>query len=94
MTKQAAFGTELDVGTAQVETAVVVGTITGDGDATFTATAAGMNGGSPVAVAVAVLTDDTPDAVATKARTALAADSDVGAFFFVEECLLDSLAFT
>jgi len=69
-------------GTEQVETAVIVGTITGSGNATVTVTAAGMNG-SPKAVSVAVLVDDTAADVAGKIRVALAADADVGDFFTV-----------
>lgn len=54
MTKYDAFGITLGQGTCQVETAVIVGTITGDGNATFTLTKAGMTG-SPIATSVAVL---------------------------------------
>jgi phage tail sheath gpL-like len=82
MTKYPAFNAELDIGTPQVETAVVVGTITGDGNATFTVTAAGMTG-SPKAKSVAVLTGDTADTVATKAIAVLAADSDITDMFDV-----------
>jgi len=62
---------------AQVETATVVGTITGDGNATVIVTSAGMTG-SPKTVNVAVLTDDTPAEVAVKIQTALIADDDIG----------------
>ena len=78
MSKYAAFNSQLNVGTAQVETAVIVGTITGDGDATFTITHAGMTG-SPKAVSVAVLENDTPTNVATKAAAELNSDSDINA---------------
>lgn len=67
-------------GVAQVETAVVVGTITGSGNATFTVTS-GIVTGSPVAVSVAVLVDDTPTIVATKAATAINANAAISAHF-------------
>lgn len=67
-------------GVAQVETAVIVGTITGSGDATFTITS-GLVTGSPLAVSVAVLEDDTPAIVATKAAAALNATAAVSAHF-------------
>lgn len=69
-------------GVYQVETAVVVGTITLAGDATFTVTAAGMTN-SPKAISVAVALNDTAAQVAGKARVALAADVDVVAMFSV-----------
>ena len=69
-------------GVYQVETAIVVGTITLAGDAKFTETAAGM-AGSPKDVSVAVALNDTAAQVAAKARTALAADADVAAMFGV-----------
>lgn len=69
-------------GVYQVETAVVVGTITLAGDATFTVTAAGMTG-SPKDISVAVALNDTASQVAAKARAALAADADVAALFSV-----------
>jgi hypothetical protein len=69
-----------DGGTCQVETATVVGTITGDGNASFTLTAAGMTG-SPITESVAVLTDDTPAEVATKAVTQLNTNSNITDLF-------------
>ncbi len=69
-------------GTLQVETATAVGTITGSGNATVTVTAYGMNN-SPKAVSVAVTNADTAATWAGKVRTALAADTDVNAFFSV-----------
>lgn len=69
-------------GTAQVETATIVGTIVNPGNATITVTAAGMTN-SPKAVSVAVLGTDDASAVAGKCRTALGADPDVSAFFTV-----------
>ena len=70
MSKYDALGTTLGQGTVQIETAVIVGTITGDGNATFTLTKAGMTG-SPIATSVAVLNGDTPGVVATKAAAAM-----------------------
>jgi len=69
-------------GVYQVETAVVVGTITLGGNAKFTVTAAGM-AGSPKDILVAVALNDTAAQVAAKARAALAADADVAAMFSV-----------
>jgi len=57
-------------GVAQVETATIVGTITVSGNATFTITSALVTG-SPLAVSVAVLVDDTPTIVAAKAAVTL-----------------------
>jgi hypothetical protein len=57
-------------GVAQVETATIVGTITGSGNATFTITSALVTG-SPLAVSVAVLVDDTATIVAAKAAVTL-----------------------
>jgi hypothetical protein len=67
-------------GVAQVETAVIVGTITGSGNATLTITS-GLVAGSPLAVPVAVLENDTPTIVATKAVTALNANAAISAHF-------------
>src|SRR4030067_165401 len=82
MPKYAAYGATLGMGTRQVETANVVGTITGSGNATFTVTAPGM-GGTPKAVLVAVLLNDVADTVAEKARAALILDADVIAWYEV-----------
>ena len=67
-------------GVAQVETAVIVGTITGSGNATFTITSALVTG-SPLAVSVAVLVTDTAAIVATKAAATLNANAAVSAHF-------------
>lgn len=78
MTKSAAFGTKLQMGIRQVETATIVGTVTGNGDASFTLTKAGMTGsGTPFSVAV--LNGDVPATVATKAVAVMLADSDITA---------------
>lgn len=75
----------VSTGVLQQETASIVedvlGTLTA-GNATVTVTAAGMPN-SPKAVVVALATNDSQNAVATKVRAALAADSNVGAFFTV-----------
>jgi phage tail sheath gpL-like len=67
-------------GVAQVETAQIVGTITQSGDATFTITSAIVTG-SPLAVSVAVLVDDTATIVAAKAAVVLNANVAVSAHF-------------
>lgn len=69
-------------GQKQVETATIVGTITGDGDATVIVTADGLTG-SPITLNIAVLNLDTASAVATKIRTALNANSDITDFFTI-----------
>ena len=69
-------------GTLQVETATIVGTITGNGNASVTVTAAGMTG-STIALSVAVLNGDTPTVSAGKIRTALNANVNIAAFFTV-----------
>jgi hypothetical protein len=66
----------------QVETATVLGAVTGSGNATVIITAAGMVN-SPKTISVAVLNLDADSAVATKIRTALNADSDVTNFFTI-----------
>lgn len=69
-------------GVLQVETAVVVGTITTAGNVEVIVTAAGMTG-SPKTINVAVALDDDASAVAGKIRAALAADTEVSAMFSV-----------
>lgn len=66
-------------GTKQVETATIVGTITGDGDATVTVTGAALVG-SPIVLSVPVLNGDTPTVTAGKIRTALNANSAITDF--------------
>ncbi|HEU4341002.1 MAG TPA: hypothetical protein VFU31_05475 [Candidatus Binatia bacterium] len=66
--------------TKQVETATVVGTITGTGNASVTVTARGMNG-SPKTISVAVTSGDTASLVGAAIRLALATDADVAALF-------------
>lgn len=67
-------------GVAQVETATVAGTVTGDGNATFTITSALVTG-SPLAVSVPVLNGDTATTVATKAAAVLNANAAVLAHY-------------
>lgn len=80
--KYAAFGVALTAGIQQVETAVIVGTITGSGNATVITTAAGMTG-SPITTSVAVLINDTADTVATKIAAALNNVANITAKFKV-----------
>ena len=67
-------------GVAQVETITIVGTITGSGNATFTITSALVTG-SPLAVSVGVLVDDTPTIVAAKAAVTLNATAAIAAHY-------------
>ena len=69
-------------GTRQVETATIVGTVTGDGDATVTITGDGLTG-SPLVLQVAVLNTDTASVVAGKIRTALNADVNIATYAVV-----------
>lgn len=75
-------------GVAQVETAAIVGTITGSGNATFTITSALVTG-SPLAVSVAVLVDDTATIVATKAAVTLNANAAVSAHYTATSLVAD-----
>lgn len=65
-----AYGTALQIGTSQVETAVIVGTITGTGNATVTTTDA-ILAGSPLDTVVAVVNGDLPSESAAKMATAM-----------------------
>jgi len=69
-----------DTGTNQIETATIVGTVTGDGNATVILTAAGMTG-SPISKSVALLLNDTPTQSAAKIVTALIADANITTLF-------------
>jgi hypothetical protein len=69
-------------GTKQVETATVVGTVTGDGDASVVVTSAIVTG-SPLTVAVPVLNTDTAEVVAGKIRAALTANPHIATKFTV-----------
>lgn len=71
-------------GTAQVETAVIVGTVGGSGAGNVTVTVTSpLLPSSPKAISVAVANNDTASQVATKIRTALNADPEVGDHFDV-----------
>jgi hypothetical protein len=80
--KNVVMSTPFDI--AQVETATLVGTITGAGDITVTITSA-IVVGSPLAVQVAVLVDDTPSDVAEKIRVALQIESAVSTHYVVSK---------
>jgi len=67
-------------GVAQVESTPIVGTISGDGNATFTITGAGITG-SPVAISVPVLNGDTPTVTAAKAAVVVNANAAVSALY-------------
>jgi len=69
-------------GTAQVETATVVGTITTAGNATVIVTASGMTG-TPVTLTVAVALNDTATLAAGKIRAAMALDAGIAAWFYI-----------
>lgn len=72
MTKSAAFGTVLNMGTGrhQIETATLVGTITNPGDINFVITAAGM-AGSPLTLVITVANGNA-STVAASVRTFIA----------------------
>ena len=77
-------------GVAQVETTPIVGTITGDGNATFTITGAGITG-SPVAISVPVLNGDTPTVVAAKAAVMINANAAVSALYIASSSVANFL---
>lgn len=83
MTKEAAFGTIFNIGTRQVETAVIVGTVEDAGNATVTVTATTLVAESPVETVVALLSGDTPDVVAAKFATALNLDATLTDHFII-----------
>lgn len=67
-------------GVQQVETAVIVGTITTAGNATLTVTGAGITG-SPIALSVALALDDTATLAAAKMAVALNANAAISALY-------------
>ena len=69
-------------GQLQVETATVLGAVTGSGNATVIVTAAGMTG-SPITLNVAVLNLDSAVVVAGKIRAAMLLNANIIAFFSV-----------
>ena len=82
MAKYSAFGTTLGRGLAQIETATVVGAVTGSGNATVVVTAAGMTG-TPITLSVAVLNGDTASTVGRKIKSAAALNVNIAAYFVV-----------
>lgn len=80
--KYSAFGIALLVGTSQVETATVSGTITGDGNVAVIITD-NILGGSPLTTNVDVVTGDTADTVATKIVAGLKAVGAITTVFDV-----------
>lgn len=82
MSKYSAFNSQLNIGTAQTEYATIVcdtaDGITGSGNATFTVTHPSV-AGSPLATSVALLEDDLPADVVTKAVAALNAVGAINA---------------
>lgn len=82
MTNVAAFGTVLKIGTAQVETAVVVVTTITAGNANFILTASGMTN-SPITTSVALANNDIASTVARKAAVQMNLDSDITGFFTI-----------
>lgn len=82
MGKISSFGTTLEFGVAQVETATVIGTVTGSGNATVVTTCTGMTG-SAITTNVAVLNGDSASAVAVKIAAALNLVANITAKFAV-----------
>jgi hypothetical protein len=82
MAKNDAYGTQLKMGTNQVETAVVVITAVTAGNSNWTLTASGMTG-SPITTVVALANGDSADTVATKAAAGMNLDSDITDLFSV-----------
>jgi hypothetical protein len=73
---------EAGVGTRQVETTTAAGTASTSANLNAIVTAAGLTG-SPITVAVAITSGDTPAVWAGKVRTALRANSVINSFFEV-----------
>lgn len=82
MAKDDAYGTQLKIGTNQVETAVVVVTTVTAGNSNWILTASGMTG-SPITTVVALANDDSDNTVATKAAVGMNLDSDITDLFSV-----------
>jgi predicted secreted protein len=78
-----AYGTQFQVGTAQVETAVIVGTGNSASTVDVTFTASGMVG-SPITDNVTIVTGDTAADMAQKIATQMNADSNITALFRIE----------
>lgn len=78
-----AFGAAFQVGTAQVETAIIVGTGNSASTLDVTFTASGMTG-SPILDNVTIVTNDTAADLAQKVATQMNADSNITALFRIE----------
>jgi hypothetical protein len=76
-------GTILKYGIKQVETATVVGTISGSGNVTATITGAGITG-SPITLNVAVLNGDSANIVAQKIRDAMNLNANITSVYKVD----------
>ena len=83
MAKDDAYGTQLKIGTNQIETAIVVldGTVSG-GTTNWILTATGMTG-SAITTVVTTVTNDTASMVAARAVTAMNLDANITALFSV-----------
>jgi sulfate adenylyltransferase subunit 1 (EFTu-like GTPase family) len=68
-----------DLPIRQVEVMTIVGTVTGAGNASVTATATGLTG-SPIVFNVAVVVGDTPSQIAKKVKAAMDANANIVAF--------------
>lgn len=84
MTKRAAFGSKLKMGTGevQIETATTVGAITGTGDAHVTVTCTGM-AGTPMTLHVPVVNLDTNAVATEKMRAYMLSTPAITALFWV-----------
>jgi len=83
MARYDAYGTQLKIGTNQIETAIVVldGTVSG-GTTNWILTATGMTG-SAITTVVTTVTNDTASMVAARAVTAMNLDANITALFSV-----------
>ena len=82
MAKYDAYGTQLKIGTNQIETAVVVITTITAGNSNWILTAAGMTG-SAITTVVALANGDSASQVAAKAATGMNLDANITALFSV-----------
>ena len=82
MARYDAYGTQLKIGTNQIETAVVVVTTVTAGNSNWVLTASGMTG-TPITTVVALANGDTASQVAAKAVTAMNLDANITALFSV-----------
>ena len=82
MARYDAYGTQLKMGTNQVETAVVVISTITAGNSNWILTASGMTG-TPITTVVVLANGDTASEVATKAAVGMNLDSDITDLFSV-----------